>query len=65
MIIGDSEKNEEEFVMDALYKGKYCGACHDGEQAFASDKRCTACHIGVMGFDRLVGGGEKKKGGHH
>lgn len=65
MIIGDSEKNEQEFVMEALYKGKYCGACHDGEQAFASDTRCTTCHIGVMGFDRLVGGGEKKKGGHH
>ena len=65
MHIGDAEKKPTEFVMDALYKGKYCGACHDGEGAFSSDTRCTACHIGVMGFERLFGHGEeKKKGGH-
>lgn len=66
MHIGDAETKPDEFVMEALYKGKYCGACHDGEQAFASNTRCTTCHIGVMGFDRLVGGhgDEKKKAGH-
>lgn len=65
MIIGEAEKNEKEFVMDALYKKKYCGACHDGEQAFASNTRCTSCHIGVMGFDRLFGDANaKKKEGH-
>jgi len=65
MMIGDAEKNEQEFTMESLYKGKYCGACHDGEQAFASSTLCTTCHIGVMGFNRLVGGGSaKKKGGH-
>ncbi|MHB8810078.1 MAG: c(7)-type cytochrome triheme domain-containing protein [Desulfobulbaceae bacterium] len=66
MIIGDAEKNEQEFVMDALYNKKYCGACHDGEQAFASNTRCTTCHIGVLGFDRLFGDANaKKKEGHH
>jgi len=65
MIIGDAEKDESQFTMQALYDGKFCGACHDGEQAFASNTRCTTCHIGVMGFDRVFGGGnEKKKGGH-
>ncbi len=64
MQIGHAEKQPEAFVMEALYKGQYCGACHDGEQAFASNTRCTSCHIGVLGFDRLFGHGEKKKGGH-
>ena len=65
MHIGDAELKPTEFVMEALYKGQYCGACHDGEGAFASDTRCTACHIGVLGFERLFGHGEeKKKGGH-
>ena len=63
MHIGAAEQNPAEFVMEALYKGEYCGACHDGEGAFASDTRCTACHIGVMGYERLIGQ-EKKKGGH-
>jgi len=64
MRIGDAESNPDEYVMEALYKGKYCGACHDGDQAFASDTRCTTCHIGVIGFDRRFAHGDKKKGGH-
>lgn len=64
MHIGAAEMEPEKFTMDALYKGKYCGSCHNGEDAFASDTKCTTCHIGVMGFDRLFGHGEKKKGGH-
>jgi c(7)-type cytochrome triheme protein len=63
MHIGAAEENPDAFIMEALYKGEYCGACHDGDSAFASDTRCTTCHIGVMGFDRLFGHGEKK-GGH-
>ncbi len=31
--------------MAALIKGKSCGACHDGDTAFASNTRCNACHI--------------------
>ncbi|MCL7487438.1 MAG: hypothetical protein M8357_04595 [Desulfobulbaceae bacterium] len=63
MHIGSAEENPDAFIMEALYNGEYCGACHDGDSAFASDTRCTTCHIGVMGFDRLFGHGEKK-GGH-
>ncbi|MDW7772019.1 MAG: cytochrome c3 family protein [Desulfobulbaceae bacterium] len=65
MNIGHAEQNPEQFTMEALYKGEYCGACHDGEQAFASDTKCTTCHIGVMGFDRQFSeGNTEKKGGH-
>lgn len=65
MQIGAAEENEQEFVMEALYQGEYCGACHDGGQAFASDTRCTTCHIGVLGFDRMFAGDVKEQEGHH
>ncbi len=51
----------DDFTMAALYEGSYCGACHDGSTAFASDTRCTTCHIGVRGHARLVGGSEDKE----
>lgn len=53
----------EDFTMATLYDGGYCGACHDGETAFASNTRCTTCHIGVRGHSRLMGGEEKEKHG--
>ncbi len=31
--------------MASLAEGKFCGACHDGETAFASDTNCSACHL--------------------
>jgi len=52
-------EEDEKFTMATLYDGGYCGACHDGETAFASDTRCTACHIGVRGHARLLGEEEK------
>lgn len=64
MEIGAAEASGD-FTMQSLYDGKYCGACHDGETAFASDTRCTVCHIGVKGFERLQGGGSSEAGGHH
>ena len=60
MAAGTAEENED-FNMKALYQGKYCGTCHDGESAFASNTRCTLCHIGVKGYNRLMG---KSGGGH-
>ena len=53
---GAAEKNDD-FTMKSLYQGNYCGACHDGATAFASDTRCTSCHIGVRGYARLTGEG--------
>ncbi|NOX21126.1 MAG: hypothetical protein GXO99_07725 [Nitrospirae bacterium] len=38
-----------DFNMQALYDGKYCGACHNGGYAFSSDTQCARCHIGVKG----------------
>lgn len=64
MKIGAAEEQADKFVMDALYKGEYCGACHNGEDAFASNTRCTVCHIGVKGHSRLFGTQETDSHGH-
>ncbi len=63
MEAGAAQENED-FTMEALYEGKYCGACHDGETAFASNTRCAACHIGVLGYKRLMGEEEKEEVHH-
>lgn len=63
MEAGNAEQNDD-FTMESLYAGKYCGACHDGDMAFASNKRCTFCHIGVKGFDRLHSDGKPAASGH-
>jgi c(7)-type cytochrome triheme protein len=61
MEAGVAAENED-FTMATLYEGGYCGACHDGSTAFASNTRCTSCHIGVLGNARLLGdGGAAKK----
>lgn len=52
MRVGAAEEQPEKFTMEALYAGKYCGLCHNGSDAFASNTRCTSCHIGVKGFER-------------
>jgi len=54
MEAGAAAENDD-FTMATLYEGGYCGACHDGSTAFASNTRCTACHIGVRGNARLHG----------
>lgn len=63
MEAGLAEENED-FTMATLYEGGYCGSCHDGETAFASDTRCTACHIGVRGHARLLGESGSPKPSH-
>lgn len=55
-------QKKPDFTMESLYKGQYCGACHDGETAFASNTRCATCHIGVKGFNRTTG--NKQSSGH-
>ncbi len=64
MKMGNAEKHADQFTMEALYQGKYCGACHDGDQAFASDTKCTVCHIGAIGFRHLVGDQAKSENNH-
>ena len=63
MKLGSAEAHPEKFTMEALYAGKFCGSCHDGDSAFASDTRCTTCHIGVKGYERLFPD-KADKGGH-
>ncbi len=66
MKMGDAETQASKFTMKALYAGKYCGACHNGDDAFASDTKCTVCHIGSIGFRHLAGDAESgEKKGHH
>ncbi|MGB9761317.1 MAG: cytochrome c3 family protein [Caldimicrobium thiodismutans] len=57
-----SQENPD-FKMEALYQGKYCGACHNGQAAFASNTKCATCHIGVKGlkeYMRKLASKEKK-----
>jgi c(7)-type cytochrome triheme protein len=64
MRIGAAEENPGKFTMKALYAGKYCGVCHNGNIAFASNTRCASCHIGVKGLEKMSSksaAGEKKK----
>ena len=53
MRMGAAEEEYKKFNMQALYQGKYCGVCHNGNIAFASNTRCTSCHIGVKGVARM------------
>lgn len=46
-------QEKPDFNMNALYKGKYCGACHNGKVAFASDTQCARCHGGVKEYSEL------------
>ncbi|HIJ60373.1 MAG TPA: hypothetical protein HPP56_07170 [Nitrospirae bacterium] len=48
-----SAQNNPDFNMDALYKGKYCGACHNGKVAFASNTQCARCHGGVKEYTAM------------
>jgi c(7)-type cytochrome triheme protein len=53
-------QQKKDFVMESLYKGKYCGACHNGKAAFASDTQCARCHVRAEGIKAgFVKGKEK------
>ncbi len=36
--------NSHKFTMKAMAEGQFCGSCHDGDTAFATDTNCMACH---------------------
>ncbi len=36
--------NADAFTMKAMADGKFCGGCHDGDTAFATDTNCGSCH---------------------
>jgi len=54
-------EQKNDFNMESLYKGKYCGACHDGKTAFASNTQCARCHAGVKGYVEQQKKGEPSK----
>jgi len=53
-------QQNEDFTMEGLRQGKYCGTCHDGSGAFSSDTQCARCHIGVKGYNAKLGSQENE-----
>lgn len=39
----EMSRKQNKMTMDAMYSGKFCGACHNGKMAFASTE-CLKCH---------------------
>jgi len=48
-------QEKADFNMAALNEGKYCGACHNGKTAFASNSQCARCHGGVKEYASAEG----------
>jgi c(7)-type cytochrome triheme protein len=44
-------QEKDDFKMESLYRGKYCGACHNGKAAFAADSQCARCHVRITGLE--------------
>lgn len=47
--------------MDDLINGRFCGACHNGDIAWAVD-RCDLCHSGRPGMPSGIYGGHETNG---
>jgi c(7)-type cytochrome triheme protein len=47
--------------MEKITQGEFCGACHDGETAWAVD-RCDLCHSGKPGLATGIQGGHATMG---
>lgn len=43
-------EKKNDFTMKSLYRGKYCGACHNGKAAFAADTQCASCHVRLADY---------------
>jgi c(7)-type cytochrome triheme protein len=56
-------QQKPDFTMKSLYQGKYCGACHDGKAAFASNTQCARCHNGVKGYEAAMAEMKNKPAG--
>jgi c(7)-type cytochrome triheme protein len=48
-------------TMDDISNGKFCGACHNGQTAWAVDN-CDLCHSGVAGLPAGIRGGHETMG---
>lgn len=47
--------------MDDIANGKFCGACHNGEIAWPTD-RCELCHAALPGLPTGIYGGHETSG---
>jgi len=45
------------FTMEQMERGRSCGACHNGRQAFSVEENCAACHAGAIVY-RDTGAGD-------
>ncbi len=50
-----------DFNMADISDGKFCGACHNGDIAWAPD-RCDMCHSGIRGLPTGIVGGHETGG---
>ncbi|CAK8721825.1 C(7)-type cytochrome triheme domain-containing protein [Candidatus Electrothrix laxa] len=58
-----STGEKSDFTMEAMYSGKYCGACHNGTMAFDLKSDCNKCHIDMPEYKRATFGvGEEEAG---
>lgn len=46
------KKGASKITMDAIYQGRFCGACHNGKKAFPSSE-CGLCHD-MKGFKKSI-----------
>ena len=47
--------------MDEILEGQYCGMCHNGEIAWATEN-CGLCHSGRPGLESGIRGGHQSAG---
>jgi c(7)-type cytochrome triheme protein len=50
-----------DFSMSGIVEGNFCGACHNGDIAWAVDK-CDMCHSGKRGLPTGIVGGHETGG---
>jgi len=50
-----------DFKMADIVEGRFCGACHNGDIAWAPD-RCDLCHSGKRGLPTGIVGGHETGG---
>jgi hypothetical protein len=48
-------------TMKEIVEGKFCGMCHNGQVAWATD-RCDLCHSGKPGLKPGIQGGHSTLG---
>ena len=57
-----STGEQDDFTMEAMYNGKYCGACHNGTMAFDLKVDCAKCHVDTPEYKRAsFGAGEEEE----